>query len=141
MKLEVSPNYPTHPVRGCLTVGLIFMYTERCIDSDIFCRMNQKDLAIIFPQDNQFIIGVKLYQLIQKMRKRVPTADFDFGHTSQDSDVASVLISKTSSAQASVETLSRANTSSASFRSGGECSDGNLQENLLCQVEGRRHLA
>ena len=25
------------------------------------------------------------------MRKRVPTADFDFGHTSQDSDVVSVL--------------------------------------------------
>ena len=62
------------------------------------------------------------------MRKRVPTADFDL-------DTPAKIL--TSSAQASVETLNQANTSSASFRSRGECSDGNFQENLLGLVEGR----
>jgi hypothetical protein len=80
--------------------------------------MSREDLAIIFPKDNQFILGVKLYQLIQKMRKQVST-DLD---ASQESDIGSVLSSKRSSAQPSIKTLSRANTSSASFRSGGECS-------------------
>ena len=120
MKSEVSLHYPTHPVRGSalLVVCYLYMYTERCIDGDVFCGLSREDLAIIFPEVSQFILGVKLYRLIQKMRKRV-TADSDI--TSQDSDIGSVFSSKTSSAQKSAKNVSQPNTS-VSFSSGGECS-------------------
>jgi hypothetical protein len=52
---------------------------KKSIDGELFCQLSREDLAILLPRDDQFILGVKLYKLIQSFRS--PSASLDWNYT------------------------------------------------------------
>ena len=45
-----------------------FLFTERQIDGNIFASMSREDIATIFPQPEKFVVGMKLYRVVQNVR-------------------------------------------------------------------------
>ena len=43
--------------------------TDKGIDGALFCSLSREDLAVLFPRDDQFVTGVKLYKHIQECRR------------------------------------------------------------------------
>ena len=48
---------------------LAFADTERQVDGDAFCSLTREDIAILFPDKGQFILGCKLYREVQSSRQ------------------------------------------------------------------------
>ena len=47
---------------------LLYITSEREIDGEAFCHLSREDIATIFPAPKQFILGSKLYKLVQRAR-------------------------------------------------------------------------
>lgn len=45
-----------------------FLFAERQIDGNIFASMSREDIATIFPQPEKFVMGMKLYRIVQNVR-------------------------------------------------------------------------
>ena len=84
--------YHVRPCRHSLAASIVVVfacmlvcsiYIERGMDGKAFCSLSREDVAILFPDKSQFLLGVKLYKEIQIIRKQTM-------ETSSDCDLESV---------------------------------------------------
>jgi hypothetical protein len=63
----------------CYNLSLYIL--ERDIDGAEFCSLSREDIAMIFPSKQKFLLGVKLYREIQKIRQQTIASASDFSDT------------------------------------------------------------
>ena len=58
----------TFTTNSGLTKTLITCFIERGIDGKIFLELSHEDIATIFPEHHKFVLGMRLYKIIQNCR-------------------------------------------------------------------------
>jgi hypothetical protein len=68
---------------------VVSINTERKIDGKVFLELSREDIAAIFPDYEKFILGMRLYKLIQSYRDDPTTQELLADLSDQFSDVRS----------------------------------------------------
>ena len=88
---------------------------EREVDGDAFCHLSREDIATIFPSPKQFILGSKLYKLVQRARSSKESSSMDTSDVSLTGDLEETL--SRSSLKPSTSTTNSSSTGSSRKRS------------------------
>ena len=46
-----------------------YIHVEKNVSGEDFLELSRADLDVLFPADDQFLMGCKLYKLIQRLRQ------------------------------------------------------------------------
>ena len=60
-----------------ITLHHSIYFIARGIDGEVFVTLSREDIAVIFPEKQKFVTGVKLYQEIKRVRKSCALGDDD----------------------------------------------------------------
>ena len=90
---------------------LLCIIPEREVDGEAFCRLSREDIATIFPSPKQFILGSKLYKLVQRARSSKDNSGMDTSDVSLAGDLEETL--SRSSLKQSASTTNSSSTGSS----------------------------